>query len=105
MANMIPTLKWRFGLVRSAVVTSMGVEHIFEITAESLYEAVARGLATFRSCRVGESGREWLDDHYGCGQTTRSRAQGSDARFRGVARIERPLTGGDGPVPTARAFQ
>jgi hypothetical protein len=39
-----------------------GVEHTVEVTAESLYEAVARALATFRNA-------DWARD-IGHGQTT-----------------------------------
>jgi hypothetical protein len=39
-----------------------GVEHTVEVSAESLYEAVARGLATFRNA-------EWVSQ-IGSGQTT-----------------------------------
>jgi hypothetical protein len=39
-----------------------GVEHTVEITADSLYEAVAQGLRAFR-------GSDWVDD-LGRGQTT-----------------------------------
>jgi hypothetical protein len=39
-----------------------GVEHAIEVTADSLYEAVAQGLRTFRE-------NDWVDD-IGGGQTT-----------------------------------
>jgi len=39
-----------------------GCEHIVEVTADSLYEAVARGLRVFRE-------NDWVDD-IGRGQTT-----------------------------------
>ena len=39
-----------------------GIEHAIEVTADSLYEAVAQGLRTFRE-------NDWVDD-IGGGQTT-----------------------------------
>jgi hypothetical protein len=39
-----------------------GIEHTIEVTADSLYEAVAQGLRTFRE-------NDWVDD-IGGGQTT-----------------------------------
>jgi hypothetical protein len=48
-----------------------GVEHAIEVTADSLYEAVAQGLRAFRE-------NEWVDD-VGRGQTTISVVVGHPA--------------------------
>ena len=51
--------------LRTCIVTCrdiIGVEHTVEVTAESLYEAVARGLAAFRNA-------DWVS-RLGTGQTT-----------------------------------
>jgi len=54
---MLTTCARRFGHAESPVAALMAVAHSLEVSADSLYEAVARGLAAFRSADwIGEIG-------------------------------------------------
>jgi hypothetical protein len=53
---------WRSGCAESVVAIFDGVEHTVDVTAETLYEAVAMRLAALRDT-------EWTAD-FGYGQTT-----------------------------------
>ena len=66
-----------------------GVEHAIEVTADSLYEAVAQGLRVFRENDwIDEVGRD-PDDNFGCCEATRGSAQSPRSRFRTVAGLTR----------------
>jgi len=59
---MLPTFGWRFGTAESPVATSRASSILSRVSAESLYEAVARGLAALREA-------DWAAE-IGHGQTT-----------------------------------
>ena len=69
-----------------------GVEHTVAVNAESLYEAVARGLAAFRK-PTGSAKSEAARRQLPLWLSNREVEHRVDARFRGVARIERQFAG------------
>jgi len=61
-ANMLGNPAWVFRTCTASYSDLKGVEHVIEVTADSLYEAVAQGLRVFRE-------NDWIDE-VGRGQTT-----------------------------------
>lgn len=95
---------------RVSCVNFQGVEHAVEVSAGSLYEAVAQALRIFRDNEWIEDIGAWSDAALCQGKTTRGRAYCARTGFRAVAGsnstltcrddLEKPLAGAgrEGPL-------
>jgi len=64
-----------------------GAEHVVEVTAESLYEAVAQALGILRGDLWVEEVGEGLTGVEGARQATRRRAPGANERFSALVGV------------------